>query len=715
MSSFLQHIVNNIALEPQNLRELKDHCYVFPTKRAGRFFEKALTKRFKGRFLWAPHIFSIEQFTAFLSEKVVLDAVRLVFELFVVYKKEEPTAKFDNFYTWGQIILKDFDEIDKYLVDAEALFSNLKDIKQIDEMFEIPTTELAFLKQFWRVLDKEKNTDIEEEFIRIWEVLGKVYTNFKQQLAEQGAAYDGMAQRELAENLKAGTQKIPFKHIVFAGFNALGRAEEVILTELTSQYNTTVYWDTDVYYMKDKKQEAGKFIRQYYEKWKDNDAHNWISQTNFLGLKTEDNEASLNDSVTKKWHIIGLPLKVGQAKYVGQLLQQDVANKQFSSKDTAIVLGDEGLLFPVLYSLPEEIPAINITMGYPLKDSPLYQLLETIVQLHKTRQESEKLDENTGKPYTQITFYSKFILEILHNPFIKQFAKEEVEKYMHSIERNNLLFIYPETILKHVTHPIFKIIFKKTDHFLGLINGFNDLLVALFTHIKKQHGKETAVDEADLNRKVGEVGVAEEEGEEKKENLELEFIYHMLLNLKKLEEIVRKYRQRLTIDTFWKVFRELIQSAKLPFTGTSVTGLQIMGFLETRTLDFKKLYLMALNEGTIPATKPNNTFVPFNLRKAHNMPTFLDQDAIYGYHFYHLLQRAEEVYLLYNTETNKFSTGERSRFLLQIEEEIANLPDIKVEISHHIITPPLQNDYTIAKRLEIPKNEANFCLIEPFH
>ncbi len=702
MKSFLQKIVDDIDLQAQELTELKDYCYVFPTRRAGVYFKKYLTTRFKDRFLWSPQVFSVVEFMEHLSEQVVLDPITLIFELYRIYQQKEPEVAFDKFFHWGQIILRDFDEADKYLVDAKALFSNLKDYKQLEEDFALPDESFEYLKLFWNVLDKEENTELEQEFIRIWEILGEVYKEFKETLSKNNAAYEGMIQRQILAQLKEGTLQIPFKQIVFGGFNALGKAEEGIIQHLVKNFNAKVYWDTDVYYLNDKKQEAGKFISKYYEKWKDNVQHIWETQTDFI-------------TQNKNIHLVGVPLKVGQAKYTGELIQQAIAKDTLEIGETAIVLGDESLLFPVLFAIPKNVEAINITMGYPLKDSPLYKLLEVMVQLYKTGIVTETSLENEEKKHLngaaktkKVAFYSKFVLQIINNPFIKAFAKEEVDRYAAYIARNNLLYINAETIRRRLEPSVFQIIFQCTEIFPDLIKRFNDLLVKLFSEIKEANKTE----DADLNVKPDEVEA--EKVQAIKDSITLEFIYHLLKHLKKLEETLKKYQQNITLDTFWKLFREVIQSVKLPFTGEPLRGIQVMGFLETRTLDFKNLFVLGLNEGILPATKPHQTFIPFNLRKGCGMPTFLDQDAIYAYHFYHLLQRSENVYLFYNTEVGNLGSGEKSRFLLQLEHEIKNHENTQINLQSQLVTASLPAIKKEKEGLKIPKSEAVMQKLERY-
>ncbi len=689
MRPFLKYIVDQIDLDG-DLTRLKDYCFVFPTIRAGVYFRKYLTERLQGKFFWSPHIFSIVQFSEFLTDKVTLDSVTLVFELYKSYRKFEPEVRFDEFYHWGQMVVRDFDEVDKYLVPADKLFQNLKDLKEIEELFPVAEEDMAFLKKFWGVLAKEgEDTDLQDEFIRIWEILGKVYEDFRAYLARTGATYEGMAQREIVEKLEAKTLDLPFTKIVFGGFNALSNAEKRMIELMERQGDLTVYWDTDHYYMSSPKQEAGKFVRQYTKQWLQSKSHNWHSQTDLV-------------KHPKNIHVVGVPLKVGQAKHLGQVLNNLLEKEQLAIEETAIILGDESMLFPVLYALPEAIQNINITMGYPLKNTPLFQLMESMVFLQKTRQDVDKkepdlpiiLEDGTTKAVPNTLFYNKFIYEILNNPFIKFFDSEGVRKYMRYLEEYNMIYAYDTTIQERFTHPIYKRIFQKTDTYEELLHCFNEVLNIIYYELKKQEEENSDQEKEDD---------IFDEHEERQLSIEREFIFQILRQMKRLEEILREYRQLINMDTFWKILKEILQSVKLPFTGEPLRGIQVMGFLETRTLDFKNIFVLGLNEGAIPSTKAHQTFIPFNLRRGFRMPTFLDQDAIYAYHFYHLLQRSENIYLCYNTEVGNFGGGEKSRYLLQLEEELALYDNI--QYSSELVSAPLPTQNPVLNKVIIQKNK----------
>ena len=720
MNPFLQQIVDEIPIDEGNLTALRKLCFVFPSRRAAVYFRKYLADRLVGKYFWSPQIFSIVEFAEHLSDKVFPDTVSLVLELFRIYQQHEPQVKFDEFFPWGQLIIKDFDDVDNYLVNAQSLFSNLKDVREMEKKFALPPEQLQFLKQFWNVLIKPQNSDAEKEFLRIWEVLGKVYPQFKAVLEAKNAAYPGMAMRQIAEQLKTGDLDFPFEKVVFAGFNALAKVEERIISLLADAGKATIYWDVDDYYMSDPKQEAGAFVRRYYERWIKHPAHRWHIRTD---LRTSN----------KNIHLIGVPLRVGQAKYAGAMLQNFVEQNKLIPSQTAVVLGDESLLFPMLYALPDAVNDINVTMGYPLRDSPLYQLLTDITALQKTKivtqkkrsEWQEKEDAYTGEgnkggnmlaanlpddAKEKLTaFYGKTIISLINNPFIKEFNEDAVLKYTSYIEKHNIVYVYDRSVISRFegdageNAPItilIKSIFSNLRNFLDLIDCFQQVLLTLHKNLQTSGDEAKTENNDQLNQKPDETADTDIEGDA---NLIIsEFIYHMLQNLQQLEDILRRYGQGVTMDTFWKLFREVMQSVKLPFTGEPLRGLQIMGFLETRTLDFKNVFALGINEGNVPATKPLQTFIPFHLRKAHGMPVFLDQDAIFAYHFYHILQRAENLYLFYNSEASATGDGEKSRFLLQVERELPlKCPGVKVQ--SHIASTPLHSLQVDEKPLQVAK------------
>ncbi len=677
MQTFLSQVVADIKL--YDLLELKNHCFVFPSRRAVVHFRKELSKRFPDKPFWEPQLYSISDFVQHISKKSVLDAISLNFELYLVYKKYEPNTSFDSFYQWGQIILRDFDEVDKYMADAEKLFDHVKDYKEIDANFELLQEELEALRSFWTAFAQASDGEIKENFIKVWEVLYPIYKEFRANLMAKDAAYEGMLYRYLMEEKKADAKDhihIDFKHISFVGFNALSKSEGMLIHYFIQNHQAKVYWDADHYYLNNPLQEAGKFVRRYKNhKWNKSENHYWL----------------INDlrEGEKNIHITGIPLKVGQAKYVGQEIQRLIDQGDFNPQDTAIVFGDESLLFPMLYALPPSIDAVNVTMGYPLKDSPIYKLLDNIIELQRNQRITDE-----GK-----VFYHRDVRNLLSNPYLRPFADEKIAKFIQSIDDKNWIFIPPHELLEEFgiiegsKESPFKMIFEPIDSHPILIEQFINLLAILYDNYQK-------TDQEERERRREE---KEKEASENAQAVEREFIHHLAKNLRRLQEIIVDYEALLDLDTFWSLLKEVIQSIRMPFSGEPLVGMQLMGFLETRTLDFKNLYILSVNEGAMPKQQKNVTYIPFNLRKAFGLPTNTEQDAIFAYHFYRLLQRAENIHLIYNTEVeDALSSQEVSRFIFQIREEMqAYAPNIN--FYEKVVTTAVGKDNT-SPEITIEKN-----------
>ena len=367
MKTFLQEIAQKLT--QQYSKDMGDMTVVFPNRRAGLYFREAL-KEYIDAPSWSPTILSFQQFVAGQSDWVVADSLQLIHELYSVYKKiMKGSEGFDRFYFWGQMLLKDFDEVDKYLVDAQSLYTNLSRQKQLDLSFDfLEPEQKELIRQFWQGFEDSKSAN-KDRFLQVWEKLGAVYANLNSHLGEQNMAYEGMQYKRLAENL----DKHEWRHLTgpvwFAGFNALTEAEEKIISWLIINLKAQIFWDVDAYYLSDKRQEAGNFFRMYQRK-------------NVFRKSFEADAKSNLCSGDKGITLLGVPQHVGQAKLAGQLLNQLLSKQpDIDLRKVAMVLADESLLFPVLHSLPEQVGAINVTMGFPLAFAPVNSLIESILEL----------------------------------------------------------------------------------------------------------------------------------------------------------------------------------------------------------------------------------------------------------------------------------------------------------------------------------------------
>lgn len=652
MDSFLEKLIKELnSKHPQGLGDV---CIVFPTQRAGLFFRKHLARHIK-QPIWAPEVLSVENFFRTLSGSEVPDQLTLVMELFDVYKTYFPDESFDRFYHWGSMMIKDFDEIDRYMVDARVLFKNIKDLKDIDEEFGFDGEELEALKRFWEAFlgNGEDLSNLKKSFIKTWSCLNDVYSQLKVNLNKKGWAYEGMVYRQVADNLQDSEARAKrWKHVVFAGLYDLSPSEEKVIEHLMQQGLASCYWDADSYYTDTKNFEAGAFFR-----------NSNLTQGNFLWK--EDAYATLE----KKINIIGAPQAVGQAKTAGLELEELSLLPGFVAENTALVLPDENMLFPVLHSIPEAIKTINVTMGYPLKSTPIASLMFLVGRMQKN--------------YKKGAFYHSDVIQVLSHPYIQYLEKDNSELFKWKQNYFQIGWIYLST--KHLsgaTVPsFFSTLFQRPESTDEVINYLLGLLNMLQKSIETKR--------SNSNRA----------------SLESEMIFQYFSHLKRLHALVQQYKTELSGEILWNLFNEITASVRIPFSGEPLNGLQIMGFLETRALDFENVIILANNEGTLPAPMRSHSFIPFAIRKAFGMNTHEHHDSRYAYYFYRLLQRAKKIYLLYNTETKSVTGGEKSRYIMQIEQELQKRFPSQISIEHKQIAPdiakPQAMPITIQKTPEI--------------
>ncbi len=641
MKRFLDHIIDDINAE--NLKELKDTYYVFPTQRACRHFEVLLQKKFEDNVFWAPTILSIQEFIEHLNPQVsVASEIQQITELFGVYKKLEPNIVFEDFYGWAKVLLKDFDEVDRYLVDAKLLYKNLQDIKDIEHVFGPDEEALKAIIEFQKVIDVAGNGELFKEFDTTWNTVGKAYFMFQEALAAKGLAYTGMLYRSSAQAIK-NSALLPFTQIVFAGFNALSLAEEVIFSTLLANQKAEVYFDADRFYFpaltnaKDKQNlEAAKFLSKYKHLWKGENVH-WVDANGFNTVRNID--------------ILGTPLGVTQAKIASNIISN---NQSHSLHNTAVVLADEALLNPILYALPQTEQPINITMGQPVLATPLGEFIKYYFE-YQARLDGETIPVEA----LQALVANTYLLQ--DNSALNEWLGKTKQSHISWAWLQNFktLSAFAKKVLMPVSTSITT--FDSALQFIAAIN----------TKVE---------DEND--------GIAT-------------ILYEMLQQLKaELNQISSSFE----IKFIKKIVLESLGTLKLPLGKESNSGLQIMGFLETRMLDFENLIILSVNEGMLPASASNKSFIPFGLRKAFKMPHFTEQDSIYAYHFYRLLQRAQHVSLIYNTELTVDGSGEKSRYILQLAHRIKteNLP---IHLNESTVSIPLLTEALQPRKIEVKKSK----------
>ena len=646
VDTFLGQMIQQLSAQA-DIR-LSETTIIVPTRRAVVFLREEIT-RYARQTVWAPQLIAIQDFVREQTGWQFPEALTLIFELYTAYleemRQETPQffEPFEQFYAWGEMLLKDFDEIDKYCVDAQQLFSNVRDLKEIEARFALPEENMESLRRFWETLrtDQEDPYQYQEKFLKIWQSLYDIYHRFQRRLQPDFLAYDGMAYRYLADTLDEWAATLPQQQLIFAGFNALSLAEEKIIDRLLEEGKTRIYWDVDDSYFPREKntrirlgKEVGNFIRGYHKKW----------ETKGSFLIYHQMEAS-----PKTIHLTGVSLQVGQAHYLGQLLQQ-LDSEDLNPRDHAIVLANEEMLMPVVYAFPKDLAQLNITMGYPLRQTYMYHLLLAVIRLvRQARIRSEGL-----------WLSYKEVMEVLSNPFIRQSTPELAQKIGEEIRKKNMVWISQQSLAKEALTPLLRHVFSPPQQPSRAALYIRELLEYLLV-----------------------------ESQEKNLHLEAEYIFQFYTQVNLLQGILDRNNVSVSLTGYLRLLREVISKVKIPFEGEPLVGMQLMGFLETRVLDFSHVYILSANEGDLPDTRTANSFVPYHLRKAFRLPTHEEKDAIYAYHFYRLLQRAANVHLIYNSElTDKGRSGEMSRFIRQIQHYFKRHPFIKlVEESVSVAAP----------------------------
>lgn len=641
MKRFLDYIIEDI--NPDNLKELRTTCYVFPTQRACRHFEVLLQEKFSGNIFWAPTILSIQEFIEYLNPTMsVASEIQQITELFGVYKKLEPNIVFEDFYGWAKVLLKDFDEVDRYLVDAKLLYKNLQDIKDLDTVFGPDEEALKAIIEFQKVIDVSGNGELFKEFDTTWNTVGKAYFMFQEALTSKGLGYNGMLYRASANAIKSG-ETVDFSQVIFAGFNALSLAEEVIFSSLLSANLAQVYFDVDRFYFNKQNLEAAQFLNRYKHLWKGENVH-WIDANGFD-----------SNRVIK---VLGTPLGVTQAKIAATILTENAAYK---IGKTAVVLADEVLLNPVLYALPQTDSPINITMGQPVAAHPLGEFVKYYFEYQA------QLDAGSIPVDALQTLASNVFIQ--HNNFklIEWLGKTKQTHISWAwLTKFDELSGFAIKVLAPQSKPIYLF-----DDALGFIEHIN------------------------ANNEASNDGIAT--------------VLYEALQLLKLELLqVGSYFETKFIK---KIVLESLSTLKLPLGKETSNGLQIMGFLETRMLDFENLIILSVNEGMLPASASNKSFIPFGLRKAFKMPHFTEQDSIYAYHFYRLLQRAKNVSLIYNTELTVDGSGEKSRYILQLAHRIKT-EKLPVTLNESTVSIPLSAKVLQPREIKVAKSAEVITQVE---
>ena len=612
MESFLKLVAADLYKHTEG--NLAHTAVVFPNKRAGLFFNEYLAQESDSP-IWSPAYVSISELFRSLSPWEVGDPVKLVCELYKIFRREtQSTETLDDFYFWGEMLISDFDDADKNKVDTDKLFSNLQDLRNImDDYTFIDDEQEEAIRQFFQNFSIERRTALKERFISLWDVLGNIYKGFRESLASQNIAYEGMMYRHVIEHLDV--DKLPYEKYVFVGFNVLNKVEHTLFTQLKDVGKAVFYWDYDEFYMKENRQavthEAGEFIRRNLR-----DFPSPLSGELFKNL-----------SKPKEVHYIASSTENAQARYLPQWIRNNLTTPE---KETAVVLCNEALLQPVLHSLPAEVKHVNITMGFPLSQTPVYSFLIALLELH-----THGFNFKSGR----YTFQS--VVTLLKHPYTRQLTGQ-AELLEKELTRNNRFYPLPGEL------------------------GKDEFLTRLFTPLSGNLN--LCIRLSETLQQVAGIYQANTSGTEDTDafnQLYRESLFKANTTINRFRTLIEEDELTVQSETFRRLLVKVLSATNIPFHGEPAIGMQVMGVLETRNLDFRHLVLLSVNEGQLPKSGGDSSFIPYNLRKAFGMTTIEHKIAVYAYYFYRLLQRAERITLMYNTSSDGLNRGEWSRFMLQ--------------------------------------------------
>jgi hypothetical protein len=636
-TSFLDKIAK--VLIDDYSEKLANTIVVLPNKRAKIFLIEALKKQVSTNIL-SPEIISIEEFIQDIASIRAVDPIELLFEFYEVYLSvtDKPNQQsFELFANWAKTLLQDFNEIDRYLLDPSHVLSYLKDIEDIKK---------------WGI-EVENKTQLLEKYIDFWKLLPNYYQSLYNHLLNKGIGYQGLIYREAVNNLNHFSDSINEKQFVFAGFNALNAAEERIIQHLIASDQAAIYWDVDQTFLNDPFHDAGLFVRRFKSSWK--------------YYKSNPFEWIVDDfSQSKNIQVIGTPKTIGQAKIAGSIIENIINDNPNTTLDkVAVVLGEENLLVPLLYSLPSTVGALNITMGYSSKNNPAQILIAKLFKMH-----TNALSRN-AKNYV---LYYKDVLDVLTHPLVEPYAK--TNSLVNLINQNNYTFITHHKLMELNPNPsdLFLLLFQKWENgSMAVLETISNLLQTIKSNLSNDN---------------------------EEEKITKAFVYAIFKTINKLINYYSQHSHIDKIETLHAIYKQVIDLAEVSFEGEPLNGLQIMGVLESRVLDFETVIVTSMNEGKFPAGKSMNSFIPYDVKRELGLPTFKEKDAIYTYHFYHLLQRAKNIYLIYNTESEGLDAGEKSRFITQLEVE----KQAKHTLTHEIYNAVLPE--TAYQPIVVPKSES---------
>lgn len=646
MQTFLHEVADDLLCKYGS--DLSSLTIIFPSLRARAFFNDAIASSAQSS-VWQPQWMSIDGLMEHGANMVRGEQIQLISELYKIYVKHHPHETLDRFYFWGEMLIRDFDMIDKYLIDASQLLRNIEDIKELETDVSYLKPEQLHIISFWSSIGAEADlSEQKRQFLKIWRSLPAIYNEYRERLKSIGVGYPGLIYRITAERIKGG-ENIDFgeRKFIIAGFNALSNCEKVLFRYLSSApYCAEFYWDYDSYYVDNLNHEAGMFMRENISLFGSNSS---ISHDNFA-------------SKPKDIRVTACVSNIVQVKHLPNIIKE-LAESELD-KDTAIVLTDENLLIPLIHSLPENMGSVNVTMGYPIKTTLAYTFVEKLLALQAHSRPKNGND----------AFYHADVTELLTHPYIMDYAHDDAVKFCELITSNRITSVENTLFGEHIG---FSKIFSKTTDWSSLSEYLIDVL-------------------EEVGSAIGVVDNAQRE--------------YLLITIEQIRQTTLSMQQcdiDIPTEVFTSLLRRHLQTLTIPYEGEPLKGVQIMGILETRNIDFKNVVILSMTDANFPGKYSEQaSFIPYNLRIAYGMPTPEHHEAMYAYYFYRLIQRAERVEMLYCSRADDKSTGEQSRYIYQLEYES------KHPITKHSVGVDLGLDDSYS--IEVKKGEYELACLEQY-
>lgn len=606
METFLKQVAHDLYNKTEG--NFTKVAIVFPNKRASLFFNEYLAQE-SDRPIWSPTYVSISELFRQSSDLSIADPIKLVCDLYKFFQKATGSKEtLDDFYFWGEMLIADFDDADKNMADTHALFSNLKNLNELMDNYDfLEEGQKEALSQFFHNFSINQVTELKQRFISMWNVLGDIYAEYKALLESQSIAYEGMLYRQVIEQLDV--EALPYNKYIFVGFNVLNKVEHTLFKKLNEAGKAMFYWDYDTFYLNKTPHEAGEFIRR-----------------NLRDFPSEL-PASFFDNLNqpKEVTFIESPTENGQVRYLPQWIRENLTSQE---KETAVVLCNEALLQPVLHALPDNVKHINITMGFPLSQTPAYSFVNALMELH-----TSGYNPNNGR------YLFAEVISVLKHPYTRQLSPE-AEKLEQTLTRDNRFYPLPSELKQD---NVLELLFTPRRNNLDLCSMLSEALKEVAVIYQQQ-----AASHSDAF-----------------DQLYRESLFKTYTLVNRFHTLIESKELNVQAGTFQRLLTRVMSSSSIPFHGEPAIGMQVMGVLETRNLDFRHLIMLSVNEGQLPKAGGDSSFIPYNLRKAFGMTTIDHKIAVYAYYFYRLMQRTEKVTLVYNTATDGINRGELSRFMLQ--------------------------------------------------